>query len=143
MNMRQGLSNKMPIVKIYCDGFCLESEGSGTGGWAAILNYKHYEKKIRGCERNTTKNRMDLKAVIAGLSTLKKPCNVIVYITSPDIAKSMFGNTNNDLWNELSLLSKIHEVKFELVIHQPDDHETIKIAEQEARLLKEEKDELF
>ena len=60
-------------VKIYTDGAC--SGNPGPGGYGVILsavlnNGQVYEKKYRQGYRMTTNNRMELLAVIVGLSHL-------------------------------------------------------------------------
>ena len=67
-------------VDIYTDGAC--SGNPGDGGWAAILFYRDFKREISGGERDTTNNRMELKAVIKGLKMLKEPCDVTVYSDS-------------------------------------------------------------
>ena len=52
-------------VDIYTDGAC--SGNPGDGGWAAILFYKKFRREVSGGERDTTNNRMELKAIIEGL----------------------------------------------------------------------------
>jgi ribonuclease HI len=58
-------------VIIYTDGAC--SGNPGPGGWAAVMMYNNENKSmfmkkcISGGERNTTNNKMELKAVINGL----------------------------------------------------------------------------
>ncbi len=60
-------------IKIYTDGAC--SGNPGPGGWACILsailsNGRLYELSHNGGYRLTTNNRMELAAVIFGLSSL-------------------------------------------------------------------------
>jgi len=38
-----------------------------------------HEKELCGGERNTTNNRMELKAVIEALNALTRPCDVTVF----------------------------------------------------------------
>jgi len=40
---------------------------NGRRGWGALLRCNGQEKELCGGERNTTNNRMELTAVIAGL----------------------------------------------------------------------------
>lgn len=70
----------MKIVTLYTDGAC--SGNPGPGGWGAILEYQGHELEISGGEANTTNNRMELTAVIAGLKRLKEPCIVQLYSDS-------------------------------------------------------------
>lgn len=118
----------MKKVEMFTDGAC--SGNPGPGGYGVILRYKEIEKELSGGHPNTTNNRMELSAVIAGLSALKEPCEVTItsdskYITDAvekGWAKKWKANNwiksdkkkalNPDLWESLlSLLSK-HKVKF-------------------------------
>ena len=70
----------MKQVELYTDGAC--SGNPGPGGWGAILVYKGTERELSGGEDNTTNNRMELTAVIKGLSALKESCIVELYSDS-------------------------------------------------------------
>ena len=59
-------------VKLFTDGAC--SGNPGPGGWGAILRFGEHEKELSGGEKNTTNNRMELTAVIEGLSIFKETC---------------------------------------------------------------------
>ena len=70
-------------VEIFTDGACSGNPGpGGWGGYGVILRYKQFEKEISGGEANTTNNRMELSAVIAGLEALTEPCDVTLYSDS-------------------------------------------------------------
>jgi ribonuclease HI len=69
-----------PEVEIFTDGACRGNPG--PGGWGAILRYGEVEKELSGGEPQTTNNRMELMAAIAGLEALKRPCRVRVYTDS-------------------------------------------------------------
>ena len=60
----------MKTVTLYTDGAC--SGNPGPGGWGAILEYMGHKREMSGGERDTTNNRMELTAVIRGLSALKR-----------------------------------------------------------------------
>lgn len=82
----------MSKVTIYTDGACYPNPG--TGGWAAILQYVNndgslHEKEIFGSENNTTNNKMEIKAALESLKTLKYPCAVIIYTDSKYIKNSL------------------------------------------------------
>lgn len=64
----------MKQVTLYTDGAC--SGNPGPGGWGAILECEGHRKELSGGEANTTNNRMELTAVIEGLSALKFGCEV-------------------------------------------------------------------
>ncbi|HEX5961025.1 MAG TPA: ribonuclease HI [Rhodanobacteraceae bacterium] len=61
-------------VALFTDGACLGNPG--PGGWAALLRWRGTEKMLAGGEAETTNNRMELMAAIAGLEALKRPCDV-------------------------------------------------------------------
>ncbi|ADQ07103.1 Ribonuclease H [Caldicellulosiruptor hydrothermalis 108] len=127
----------MKEVTIYTDGAC--SGNPGPGGWCAILIYKGIRKVLKGFERYTTNNRMELKAVVEALKALKEPCKVIIYSDSAYIVNAVNQNwiekwqkngwktsekeevKNIDLWNELIELLKIHKVTFEKVKGHADN----------------------
>jgi len=67
-------------VEIFTDGACRGNPG--PGGWGAILRYGAVEKELSGGEAQTTNNRMELMAAIAGLEALKRPCQVKLYTDS-------------------------------------------------------------
>ena len=69
----------MPVI-IYTDGGCIGNPG--PGGWAAILQYGAHEKELSGRFRETTNNRMELRAAIAALEALKRPCPIELYTDS-------------------------------------------------------------
>ena len=57
-------------IQIYTDGAC--SGNPGPGGWAAILVHCDTEKIITGGEGETTNNRMEMMAAIAGLEVAEQ-----------------------------------------------------------------------
>ena len=84
-------------VELYCDGACLGNPG--PGGWGYLLRIYNIdgfqEKELSGAEGMTTNNRMELAAVINGLSALQFPCDVSVYSDSQYVVMG----TNNWLKN--------------------------------------------
>ena len=121
----------MKTVTLYTDGAC--SGNPGPGGWGAILEYAGTEKELSGGEGQTTNNRMELTAVIAGLSALKEPCIVELYSDSKYVidglskgwAASWQKNgwkkadkkpaLNPDLWEKLLKLATIHTLRYHWV----------------------------
>lgn len=115
-------------VEIFTDGAC--SGNPGPGGYGVILRYNGTVKELSGGERETTNNRMELTAVITGLSALKEPCEVELYSDSKYIidavtkgwAKKWQSNgwikgdkkkaLNSDLWERLLALLDKHRVTF-------------------------------
>ena len=117
----------MKHVKLFTDGAC--SGNPGPGGWAAILQYNGHEKELSG-EPETTNNRMELTAVIEGLSALKEPCVVDLVSDSKYVIDSIQKGwvyswkkngwrkadkkpaLNVDLWEKLLGLLEVHQVNF-------------------------------
>ena len=58
------------LITLYSDGAC--ENNPGPGGWAVVLRSGTREKRLSGGFRRTTNNRMELRAVIEGLKTLKR-----------------------------------------------------------------------
>ncbi len=110
-------------IEIFTDGAC--SGNPGPGGWGVLLRYKSTEKELSGGEVLTTNNRMEMQAVIEGLSALKKPSTVTLYTDSQYVQKGvtewMKGwkakgwpdrIKNQDLWKQIDSLLQVHKVKF-------------------------------
>lgn len=72
---------------LFTDGSCLGNPG--PGGWACLLRCGSAEKELSGAEANTTNNRMELQAVISGLSALKESCDVRVVTDSQYVQRGM------------------------------------------------------
>lgn len=118
----------MKKVTLYTDGAC--SGNPGPGGWGAILMCDGYSKELSGSELLTTNNRMEITAVVEGLSRLKYPCEVEVYSDSAYTVNAFNQNwikgwkkngwrkadgkevLNKDLWEKLDNLCSIHTVSF-------------------------------
>ena len=118
----------MKQVTLYTDGAC--SGNPGPGGWGAILRFGSHEREISGGEAFTTNNRMELSAVIEGLSALKEPCSVELYSDSTYVVNSVEKGwiynwrkknwvkkpgepvPNADLWQKLLTLLSVHKVTF-------------------------------
>lgn len=114
-------------VDLYTDGAC--SGNPGPGGYGAILVYKEIERELAGRCADTTNNRMELTAVIAGLEALREPCEVTLYTDSKYVAdgiekgwavgwrkrgwKKADGKDalNPELWDKLLKLIELHNVK--------------------------------
>ena len=74
-------------ITIYTDGAC--SGNPGPGGYGTVLQYGERRKELSGGFRKTTNNRMELLAVIEGLQSLKKPCEVTVFSDSKYIVDAV------------------------------------------------------
>ena len=121
-----------PEVLLFTDGAC--SGNPGPGGWAFILRHSGTGKVLEkfGGEKLTTNNRMELQAVIEGLSMLKRPCHVELFTDSEYVRKGlsewMAGWKKNgwqrrergklkpvsnvELWQRLDELVADHNIKF-------------------------------
>ena len=114
-------------VIIYTDGAC--DPNPGPGGWAAVLRFGQHEKVLTGSEARTTNNRMELQAVIAALTALKKPCYVMLHTDSTYVQKGVTeylerwkakhwqtadkkAVANQDLWQALDEALQRHEVEW-------------------------------
>jgi ribonuclease HI len=117
-------------VVIYTDGAC--SGNPGPGGWAAILRYGPHEKVLQGGASLTTNNRMELRAVIAALQALRRPCRVELFTDSEYVRRGVtewLGRwrrngwltatrqpvKNQDLWRELYAAMHSHKVTWRWV----------------------------
>lgn len=67
-------------VVIYTDGAC--KGNPGPGGWGVLMRSGATEKELFGGELGTTNNRMELLAVISALTTLTRPCAIILHTDS-------------------------------------------------------------
>lgn len=122
-------NGSLPHVFLYTDGAC--SGNPGPGGWGYILKHpaSGKEKEGAGAERDTTNNRMELRAVIEGLSALSTRSLVDLTSDSQYVLnglrewlpqwKSRGWKTaskkpvkNQDLWEQLDALLQKHQVRF-------------------------------
>ena len=128
-------ADSLPFVRIFTDGACRGNPG--PGGWACILRHpaSGKETELSGGEPETTNNRMELQAVIGGLSHLKRRTRVEVITDSTYVAQGcnswMAGWKRNgwkrkegsklkpvlnvEYWKKLDELLSQHEVKFTVV----------------------------
>ena len=127
----------MKQVELYTDGAC--SGNPGPGGWGAILVYKGTERELSGGENNTTNNRMELTAVIKGLSALKESCIVELDSDSKYVIDALEKGwavswqargwkkadkkpaLNPDLWEVLLSLIDKHQVNYHWVKGHADN----------------------
>ena len=120
----------MEKVEIYTDGAC--KGNPGPGGWGALMIAGEHRKEIFGGERNTTNNRMELKAVIEALGALKRPCEVVIHTDSQYVQKGISEWIHNwklrgwktaakepvknaDLWQALDAAQAQHKVEWRWV----------------------------
>ncbi len=83
---RHFLDSKQTVI-VYTDGAC--SGNPGPGGWAAILQFGAHQKELSGRFRDTTNNRMELRAAIEALEALSRPCRVVVHTDSQYLRKGI------------------------------------------------------
>jgi ribonuclease HI len=117
-------------VELFTDGACLGNPG--PGGWGALLRLGDREKELSGGEAQTTNNRMELMAAIAGLEALTRPCTVDLTTDSQYVKRGVEewmarwrANgwrtsdkqpvKNRDLWERLSAALASHEVRWHWV----------------------------
>ncbi|MDR1143484.1 MAG: ribonuclease HI [Spirochaetaceae bacterium] len=135
---------------IYTDGGC--SGNPGPGGWAYIMVKKTVQgdtviTEARGGEKNTTNNRMELRAVISALKTMEKlarsgqtiPRKAVVHTDSQYVQKGITewirvwkqNNwrtsdkkpvKNQDLWTELDTLAGRLALSWEWVKGHSGNH---------------------
>ena len=120
------------MVEIYTDGSCLGNPG--PGGWAALLRHedKEAEKLLSGAEPDTTNNRMELMAAIAGLEQLKVASRVRLTTDSEYVRQGITAwiagwrvngwrtangkpVKNQDLWRRLAAVAAQHDVQWRWV----------------------------
>lgn len=121
-----------PHVLLFTDGAC--SGNPGPGGWAYILRHPSSGREVErsGGERQTTNNRMELTAVIRGLTALNRRSRVELWSDSQYVLKglkewlagwkakgwktaSKSPVKNDDLWRELDSLKDGHDITFHWV----------------------------
>jgi len=117
-------------VEIYTDGACRGNPG--PGGWGVLLRYGDNERSLWGGDTETTNNRMELLAVIQGLSALQRPCEVVITSDSTYVLKgiqewmpnwkkrgwktaSKKPVKNVDLWQRLDDLIEPHKIDWRWV----------------------------
>ena len=126
------VSDPKKPVSLFTDGAC--SGNPGPGGWAFILRCGLTGKELERAagEPETTNNRMELRAVIEGLSVLKEPCRVRLHSDSAYVLQGMKtwmagwksrgwkrkegGRLkevkNIDLWKQLDHAMGVHDIEF-------------------------------
>ena len=118
------------VVEMYTDGAC--KGNPGPGGWGAWLRFGANEKELFGGEMNTTNNRMELMAAIAGLELLTRPCDVELTTDSEYLRKGVLEWMDNwkkrgwktaakqpvknqDLWMRLDKAISTHNINWHWV----------------------------
>ena len=118
-----------PEVEIWTFGV-LHKGNPGPGGWSAVIRVNEEEDLLQGGARPTTRQRMELTAIIEALRFLKDTSDVTVTTESKYILDSITKGwldrwvengwkrdgerdvANSDLWIELLTFLKRHNVMF-------------------------------
>ncbi len=118
------------VVEIFTDGACRGNPG--PGGWAALLRYGDSTRVVSGAVAETTNNRMELTAAIAGLEALTRPCQVVLSTDSEYLRRGItewvprWRNNgwrtsrktavkNQDLWQRLDRVANTHRIDWRWV----------------------------
>lgn len=134
MTMTRAAKNNVEVL-LFTDGAC--SGNPGPGGWAYILRHvaTGKSKEVSGGEPETTNNRMELMAVIEGLSALTRASSVRLVSDSQYVGKGITEWMRNwkrnnwkrgpagarkpvknvDLWQQLDELIQQHTLEYEWV----------------------------
>jgi ribonuclease HI len=117
----------MKQVDVFTDGAC--KGNPGPGGWGTLLRMGQHEKELVGGEPTTTNNRMEMTAVIKGLTALIEPCAVTIHTDSRYVIDGMtkwiagwkkrgWVNAskqpvkNADLWHDLIEAAQRHQIEW-------------------------------
>ncbi len=118
----------MKSIELYTDGACRGNPG--PGGYGCVLLYNSRRKELSGGFMETTNNRMELFAAIAGLEALREPCAVTLYSDSSYLVNAFNKNwlqswkrnswktaarqpvRNVDLWQRLLDACSRHRIAF-------------------------------
>jgi len=120
----------MKSITLITDGSCLGNPG--PGGWAAILRHGESKRELSGSAPETTNNRMEMTAVLEGLTTLHEPCRITIEIDSEYVKKGitewMAGwkrrgwktaskqpVKNQDIWRKLDEAVARHDIEWRWV----------------------------
>ena len=140
---------------MHTDGAC--SGNPGPGGWGVLLHWRDHERELSGAEVETTNNRMELMAAIAGLEALKRPAVIDLHTDSTyvrdGITQWIHGwkkngwrtaakkpVKNEDLWRRLDKAQARHEVHWHWVkghAGDPGNECADRLATEAAALIKE------
>ncbi|TDL75001.1 ribonuclease HI [Palleronia sediminis] len=125
----------MPEFFAYTDGAC--SGNPGPGGWGALLCARENgevvkSRDLKGGEKLTTNNRMELLAAISALESLGRSCRITVVTDSQYVKNGVTSwihgwkrngwktsakkpVKNDDLWKRLDAAQARHDVRWEWV----------------------------
>jgi ribonuclease HI len=139
------------IIRLYTDGSCIVNPG--PGGYGVVIKHGKHRQELSAGFRHTTNNRMELRACIAGLKSLKGHQSVEIYSDSSYLVNAMTKGwaarwqangwmrnrrekaENSDLWAELLNLTEKHTVTFHWVrghAGHPENERVDQLAQQAA-----------
>lgn len=146
-------SEELPRVFAYTDGACIGNPG--PGGYAAVMTNGTGRRTLRGHQRLTTNNQMELMAVIKAIELMKTEAPLTIVSDSQYVTRGMnewLPNwkakswrtsdrkpvANRDLWERLDTLvaARPHGVVFEWTrghAGHPQNEEADKSANEEAK----------
>ena len=118
------------MIKIYTDGSCIGNPGKC--GWAAIILNGEKKTEIKGSEKDTTNNQMELLAPIKALKKIPKGSKVQIFTDSKYVKSgitewihnwkkngwktaSKQPVKNKDLWTELDQMTNKFQIKWSWV----------------------------
>jgi len=118
------------VVELYTDGAC--KGNPGPGGWGVLIRDVDGERELCGGEGLTTNNRMEMRAVIEGLSALPPGARVRVHTDSQYVQKGITEwihawkrrgwktadkkpVKNVDMWMRLDDVARKHRVEWQWV----------------------------
>lgn len=123
---------KKAELVIYTDGAC--SGNPGPGGWGVLMQFGEKEKTLKGGEKETTNNRMEMMAAIKALEAIndKYRGEITLWTDSTYVMKGITEwihgwkkrgwkksdkkpVVNKDLWQELDALNAKHNVTWKWV----------------------------
>ena len=127
----------MTRITMYTDG-AARGNPDGPGGYGTILSFvdskgQEHIRELSAGYQKTTNNRMEMMAVIAGLESLNRPCEITVYSDSQYVVKAFNEHwldgwikkgwkrgknepvKNVDLWKRMLAAKEPHQVSFQWV----------------------------
>lgn len=120
----------MKKVEIFTDGCC--KGNPGPGGYGIIIRCDGKTRELKGADKSTTNNIMEMTAAIEALKQLPEPCEVELTTDSQYVLKgitewihswvrkgwqtaSRQPVKNKELWQELHRLNQFHKVSWKWV----------------------------
>jgi len=147
--------NEYQEFKVYTDGACLGNPG--PGGYAAVILSTDSQKlkTVTGAEKDSTNNRMELRAVIEALKIIPKNTKIELFSDSSYVLKGLSSwvegwkkngwktasknaVANQDLWQELDKLSS----DFKLIYQKVKGHSGDQFNEEVDTLAKKEAEKI-